>query len=65
MKELYNFTGWSASWQSGVWWFRVCGWGLMLKAPWSMKLFSERNGKREYWPKDGWRVRFLKRKYEE
>lgn len=55
-----RFTGWSGSYQYGVWWFRIKGYGLMLKAPWSYKMYSEVSGKRVYWPKDGWRLRILK-----
>lgn len=41
----------------GVWWFRLFGSGLLLRAPWDSPLFSERYGYQK--PKmkfKGWRL---------
>lgn len=46
--------------QSGVWWFRVLGYGLCLYAPWKPALFSERYGYRKMIKFRGWRVGGLK-----
>ena len=59
-RNLTRLTGLSGSWEYGTFWFRIFGYGLMLKAPWATKLFSERYGQRKFWPKDGWRIGALK-----
>lgn len=46
----------------GVWWFRIFGVGLILRAPWDQALFSERYGYRKYLRAFGWRVGFLGRR---
>ena len=53
------FTGWIGSIERGCWWFRVRGYGLMLKARWNEPLFSERNGFYKYARFCGWRLRIL------
>lgn len=58
--DYRRITAARGTWENGVWWFRIRGYGLMLKAPWSIKLFSERHGHRKFWPKDGWRIGALK-----
>ncbi len=46
----------------GIFWFRICGWGLVIKDPavWP-PLFSERMGYRRFRTVFGWKMRFLKR----
>ena len=46
--------------ESGVWWLRMFGYGVQVKAPWNKPLFSERNGYRKFFPKRGWRIGVLK-----
>lgn len=63
MKKFYLhsiFCG-CVSWNSGIFWFRIFGKGLQLRAPWSMYLFSERYGLRKMWPpgQHNWRIGFL------
>jgi hypothetical protein len=43
----------------GAWYFRALGFGVQVKAPWSWKPYSEREGYRRFWPRNGWRMRFL------
>ena len=46
----------------GLFWFRVCGWGLVIKDPTLYPpMFSERMGYRRFYNVFGWKVHFLKR----
>lgn len=36
--------GASADWEYGTWWARIGRFVLFVRAPWSLNLFSERNG---------------------
>lgn len=53
-------SGWAGSRTLGTWWFRISGYGLVLKASWNRPLFSERNGHKKYYYFVGWRIGFLK-----
>ena len=40
----------------GIWWFRIMGYGLVLKASWTQPLFFERYGYRKFLKLFGWRI---------
>lgn len=63
MTSLYNFTGCAGSSKYQSWWFRIMGFGLMLKGPRAEPLFSERYGyMRAVIRARGWRLFVLKRR---
>ena len=43
----------------GYFWFRLCGWGLLIKDRRYPPLFSERTGRRRFITILGWKIRFL------
>jgi hypothetical protein len=43
----------------GLWWVRIFGYGLSLKAPWAKRLFSERNGYTKAITIKGWSLSYL------
>jgi len=57
--SIYHFSGCHMSREYGIAWFRVRGYGLMIKAPWNEPLFSERYGYRKFVGLFGWRVGVL------
>lgn len=59
IRKIICFDG---SYSQGIWWIRVFGYGLSLKAPWDKPLFSERNGYTKVIVKfKGWRVFWLRK----
>ncbi len=58
--KFTNFSRYSVNAKYGIWWFRILGYGLIMRAPWNKPLFSERYGYRKVIKFKNWRIGVLK-----